>query len=575
MSTTKPKDPSRQKPLRLWPGIALACILLFLRYLLPLFAPEALSFGILSGVAVGLLIMVWWAFFSRAPGIDRWIAVLLMIAGLYATSLFIDESIATGGQGMMFTLYSVPVLSLAFVIWAVITQSLTLRVRRVSMIAVILLASGFWVLLRNDGITGQFDPDLVWRWSRTPEERLLAREADKPVEFSKVRVVVDTVAEWPGFRGPDRDGIVKGSRIATDWSSSPPTELWRRQVGPGCSSFAVSGDFFYTQEQLGEEELVSCYVLKTGEPVWRHQDTARFWDSHAGAGPRGTPALSRGVVFTLGATGILNALDARDGHVLWSRNAAADAGTEHSGWGYCCSPLIAGEMVVVAIAGKLAAYDRDSGDLRWLGPDGGDSYSSPHLATIDGIEQVLMLSGGRIISVAPENGKKLWEYKCAGATHIVQPAFTKNGEILLSEGDEEGISRLAVTRDPDGWKFQKRWTSGQIRPNFNDFVTGKGYAYGFAGPMLACLDTEDGSGKWKSGRYGGQVILLEEQDLLLVLTERGNVALVKASPDEFRELASIKAIDGKTWNHPVLVGDVLLVRNTQEMAAFRLPVEGS
>ena len=564
-------EPTRQKPLRLWPGVVIVALQWLVWFVVLIVGLEAFVYGIMGGVLGGLSVVVWWAFFSRAPRSERWGAVVLMIVALVAIWYLNHESLGP----RWFVIYPVPVLSLAFVSWAVASRRLAAGPRRVAMVATILLACGVWTLVRSDGITGNQADEFHWRWTETPEERLLAQAGDEPMALPSTTAAAETGADWPGFRGPDRDGIIRGVRIETDWSASPPVELWRRPIGPGVSSFAVRGDLLYTQEQRGDDEVVSCYNATTGEPVWRHRDAARFFEPNAGAGPRGTPTLSDGRVYTFGATGILNVLDAGDGAVVWSHNAASDTDAKVPLWGFASSPLVVDDLVIVAVAGQLVAYDLATGDPRWFGPpaDGGTwgTYSSPHLSTIGGVVQILLQSESGATSVAPADGTLLWERPWP--VGIVQPALTADGNVLISSGS--GMRRIAVARGPGGWTIEERWTSNRLKPDFNHFVVHNGHAFGFDGSILACIDLEDGKRKWKGGRYGhGQLVLLADQDLLLVVSEQGELALVLATPDQFTELARFPAIEGKTWNHPVLVGDVLLVRNGQEMVAFRLSVAG-
>jgi outer membrane protein assembly factor BamB len=577
MTIAQTDQPTRRKPLRLWPGVIIVMLQWLIWAVLPVVAPDAGAIGAIGGLVGGLAIVVWWAFFSRAPRIERWGAVVLITAALIATRPLLHESIATGGMGMLFFVYAIPVLSLAFVAWAVACRRLAAGPRRATMLATILLACGVWALLRTSGVSGT-GSQFAWRWSETPEERLLARAGDEPTVPPRVPAALQTEAEWPGFRGPDRDGVIPGVRIETDWSRSPPVELWRQPIGPGWSSFAVHGDRFYTQEQRGDDEIVSCYDATTGEPVWRHRDAARFWESNAGPGPRATPTLSDGRVFALGATGILNVLDAADGAVAWSRSVASDTAKEVPYWGFSSSPLVVDDVVIVAAAGQLVAYELATGEPRWFGPDGGNGYSSPHLLTIDGVAQILLLSGAGATSVASADGTLLWQHAWPGCL-ITQPARTADGDVLisaLSSAAGLGIRRIAVALGPGGWTVEERWTTTGLKPYFNDLVVHEGHAYGFDGSILAAVDLEDGERRWKGGRYGqGQLVLLPDQDLLLVVSERGELALVAAAPGQFTELARFPALEGKTWNHPVLVGDLLLVRNGQEMAAFQLSLAGS
>ncbi len=624
--TRVPSDPSTaRRPLRLWPGVLIVAMQWLGRFVVPVFWPDALYPAILGAMAAGLLILLWWGFFSRAPGWERLGGVVLMIAAVAATPLLLHPSIATAAMGMLFYLYAIPVLSLAFVVWAVATRNLADRLRRTTMVATVLIACGLWTLLRVGGINAEAAPDFAWRWTPTPEERLLATAGPEPTPppaapapevpvlpkeraeaarpappgapavTAETAETAETVAaadpaqtaampataampgaaiDWPGFRGPWRDSVLAGVRIATDWSASPPVEVWRRPVGPGWSSFAVRGDHFYTQEQRGEDEIVACYRVATGEPVWFHRDATRFWEANAGAGPRGTPTVSDGRVYTFGATGVVNALDAADGSVVWSHDAASDTDTAVPYWGFSSSPAVTEDLVIVAVSGRLVAYDRATGEPRWQGPARGISYSSPHLLTIDGVPQVLLLSKTGLAGFSPADGALLWEHPWQGFP-IVQPNRTPDGDVLISVSAESGTRRLALAQGPGGWSVEERWTSIGLKPYFNDFVVHEGHAYGFDGSILAAIGLDDGERKWKGGRYGhGQLVLLADQDLLVVLSEKGELALVAATPDRFNELARFPAIQGKTWNHPVLAGDLLLVRNGEEMAAFRLALAG-
>src|SRR6266545_6444522 len=582
MTINHTNEPSPRKPLRLWPAVAIAIVQLLVMVGAPVVAPDnGLLIGMLGGVGGGLAIVLWWVLLSRARWFERVGAIVLMIAAVWATRAVAHVSIVGAGQGRLMFFLPIPLLGLALVAWAVATRHLGDGVRRASLVAALLVACAPFALIRTAGVKGGALFEFHWRWTPTPEQLLLAKGGDEPKPLpppatpapsaapaeipketppSKTDVTpaavaatpeakrteaaapaaIDTPAEWPGFRGPRRDSIIRGVRIESDWAKSPPAEMWRRPIGPGWSSFAVHGDLLYTQEQRGEDEVVSCYKVSTGEPVWRHRDAVRFYESNGGAGPRATPTLSHGRVYTLGATAVLNALDAGNGNVVWSRNAASDTHRKIPDWGITSSPLVVDDIVIVAVSGTLAAYDLATGKPRWTGPQHGGSYSSPQLATIDGVPQVLLLSAPGAVSVSPADGKVLWEHTWEGGA-IVQPAITADGGVLINAMSMMGgmaTRRLAVAHGAGGWTVEERWTSNGLKPYYNDFVVHKGHAYGFDGNILACIDLEDGKRKWKGGRFGnGQLVLLSDQDLLLVLSEDGELALVRATPDQFTEVA--------------------------------------
>ncbi len=592
--------------LRLWPGLIIAAALLLTRLGAPVAGTAAeLMIRVLGGFVAAFALLIWWVGFSRAPWPDR-------VAALVAIGAAVAGTAALGHPSMLVWLlwYAPALLTLALVAGAAVSRGLGDPARRVVIAAAIVLPAAAAMPLRIAGVAGNGVAAFEWRWTETSEQRLLTRAggepaggglrerpavargdggsstpvgdapapADDPVASeSDVAAAGEPVPEpellWPGFRGAERDGTVGGVRIATNWSASAPVLMWRRPVGPGWGSFAISGDTLYTQEQRGPDEVVIAYNVLTGEPVWRHRDPARLEDPMGGPGPRATPSLGTDAVFTFGATGILNALDPDTGSVLWSRDAARDLSAAIPTWGFSSSPLLIDDLVIVAVGGTLAAYGRTDGRPRWVGPAGGDSYSSPQAVAIDGVMQVLLMDAAGTVSVAPNTGKALWTHPWnvrLPVLPIVQPARLADGGVLLGDSTF-GIRRLAATLRDDAWTVTERWASNGLKPYFNDFVVHRGHAYGFDGSILAAVDLADGVRTWKGGRYGqGQLVLLPDQDVLVVLAEDGELALVRAAPDGFTELARVPALSGKTWNHPVLVGDILLVRNGEEMAAFRL-----
>jgi hypothetical protein len=201
-------------------------------------------------------------FFSRAPWSERVGVLVLMVIALIGTKRIVHESIAGGGMGMLLYILAIPVLSLALVVWAVVTRRFSAGPRYAALGVAILLACGVFTIIRTGGLTAEFDNDIHWRWSKTPEQLLVAQNSEEPAAAQVAAPI--TTTDWLGFRGSQRDSVVRGVRIKTDWSASPPVQLWRRPVGPGWSSFAVHDGRFYTQEQRGDDEIVACHDVATG-----------------------------------------------------------------------------------------------------------------------------------------------------------------------------------------------------------------------------------------------------------------------------------------------------------------------
>ena len=382
-------------------------------------------------------------------------------------------------------------------------------------------------------------------------------------------------AYWTDFRGPFRDGLYTETAILTDWPASGLEPLWIQPVGGGYASFAVADGRAFTIEQRRNEEVVAAYDVDTGTELWTHAWSAHFRETMGGPGPRATPTWHDGRLYALGATGRLVCLDAAAGAVLWERNILDDAGASNLPWAMSGAPLVVDDLVVVQPGGtrewSIAAYDRLTGDVVWHGLDDVQSYTSPMLATLGGVPQIVVVTAERAAGLLPSDGTLLWEYPWTVRVvpNIAQPLVVGDTRIFLSAGYGKGAALVEVTRTGDRFAAETVWETNRMKNKFSSSVLIDGYIYGLDESILACIDAATGELMWKGGRYGyGQ--LLAAGDHLVVLTERGDLVLVRATPDGHEEVAGFRAIEGKTWNVPAMAGGRILVRNARQMAAFDL-----
>jgi outer membrane protein assembly factor BamB len=382
---------------------------------------------------------------------------------------------------------------------------------------------------------------------------------------------------WREFRGPGRKGDYEEMPILTTWPSAGLRELWRQPVGGGYASFSIAEGRAFTIEQRRDREVVAAYDLETGRELWTHSWAAFFQESMGGDGPRATPTWDDGRVYALGATGELHALDAATGKRIWSRNILDDNGAQNLTWGMAASPLIVDGKVIVLPGGSggksVVAYDKLTGERVWSAQSDRQAYTSPVVVTLAGKRQLLVVSAARAMGLTVEAGELLWEFPWTTMYDVnsAQPIVIDENRFVISAGYDHGAALVEVTQADGGFRARAVWENRNMKNRFNSSVLHEGYIYGFDESIFACIDARTGERKWKGGRYGyGQVLLAGGH--LIILTESGEVALLRATPERHEELARFSALEGKTWNVPAISGGKLLVRNSHEMAAFDLTV---
>jgi outer membrane protein assembly factor BamB len=439
--------------------------------------------------------------------------------------------------------------------------------------ALVLLIAGFQAAFRIRGVSGDLVPILEPRWQTKPTAAMpdLAPAVPSPAAAPAF------AGEFRQFLGPDRDGRLPGPRLATNWGVTPPVVRWRQPIGPAWSGFSVAAGLAVTQEQRGEEELVTAYDLATGQPRWTHADAARYATTIAGEGPRCSPTIVGDRVYALGATGVLNCLELATGRRVWRRRLLEEGARGVPEWGFSGSPLVTGGMVIVSAGGdagkSLHAYDAATGEPRWRGGDEAVSFGSPAVATLAGVPHVLTFNARSFTAHDPATGRVLWRHPFGvGYPLVAMPIVLAPDRVLITAGYGVGAELLRVTVTNGAPAATSLWVSKKLKAKFANPVRAGDFVYGLDDSILACLDVRDGSQRWKEGRYGhGQGLLVGSRYLLLA--ESGELVLLEPTPDAPRELARRPVFTAKTWNPIALAGDLLLVRNDQEAACLRLPLE--
>lgn len=437
------------------------------------------------------------------------------------------------------------------------------------------LAVACAALFRVRGVSGDLLPIVELRWTT----RALP-EASTPNQSSispALNLFNDPTNSFPQFLGPDRDGVLAGPKLETNWLAFPPEVLWRQPVGAAWSGFAIVGDVCITQEQRGADECVAAYELRTGKPVWAHTNQGRYDTVIAGEGPRATPTIVGNRVFTCGAMGVLNCLDLASGKLIWTRDIIADSGGKIPQWGYTASPLVVDGLVMVhggeEVQRSVFAYRIEDGTRAWTAGTSPQSYASLTLATLAETKQVLAFNDGSISAHDPATGATLWE-KNWGNGNVVcaSPVVVGSNQVLFSSGYGVGAELIEISRVSTNRLSAKLvWKSIRMKSKFAHMFARGGNLYGLDDGIFACVNLDDGAQRWKEGRYGhGQGLLVGENYLLMA--ESGELVLLRLTPESPNELARFRVFNSKTWNPIALAGDLLLVRNDREAVCLRLKI---
>jgi outer membrane protein assembly factor BamB len=406
-----------------------------------------------------------------------------------------------------------------------------------------------------------------------------SKQTSPPAKNLSPALAADANLPWPDFRGPHRDGIVPNAKVSTDWSAHAPRELYRQPIGEGYASFVTDKGRAFTIEQRRNKEAITCYDIPTGRELWATAYKADFSETLGGDGPRATPTLDGDRLYALGALGDLHCVKTADGKILWHKNILGGMHQENLQWALSGAPLIVDDNVLVASSGKggpgVVALNKSTGEIVWKSDAGTQGYVSLVLATLAGKRQVLNESATALNGIDPADGKILWSFPWPTSMGIncSQPIPIGDDRVFISSGYGQGGALIEIKKSDRGLVPQKLWANTRMKNKFSSSVVYDDHVYGLDEGVLTCLKLDNGERLWKGARFGhGSLLLLKtpEGASLLVLSEEGELAIVKTDPAKFTQLGKLQILHGRTWNNFVVLGRLLLARNHKEMVCYDL-----
>ncbi|HSF39154.1 MAG TPA: PQQ-binding-like beta-propeller repeat protein [Thermoanaerobaculia bacterium] len=384
--------------------------------------------------------------------------------------------------------------------------------------------------------------------------------------------------DWPRFRGAKQDGISPETGLPRSWPEGGPRVVWKRAIGEGYSGVSVASGRLYTQDSDEKTEFVLALDAATGKEIWRVPIGDKLVDP-MGNGPRGTPTVDGGTIYALGSMGRLAALQAADGGTIWTVELVQAFGAKRPTWGYSGSPLIDGDLLVLEVGGTekrgIVAFEKATGKVRWGAKEGDAAYSTPVLMTIGGIRQYVTSrrAGPETVSLLPD-GTLHWTHP-GPPTVVTSPLFIPPDKVYVSAGDDGGAVLFRVKTEGGKATTEELWKTRGMKNHFHNAVLVGEHLYGFDNATFKCISVATGEPAWAQRGLGKGSLLATADGLLIVLSDRGKLLLVEATPESYKELASVQAMEGKSWTSPTLANGKVYLRDEDEMIALDLGVPGA